>query len=93
MQFRQRDPTLRHQVLDVHSHPGSKGGFVEGSGGEAEDGLRGVLFGGRKAVAVHFEEQDADEKAGALVPIDKGVVADNAGGVCSSQLIVSGLSL
>jgi hypothetical protein len=73
-------------ALDVRVHPGGEGGFVEGSGGEVEQGLRGVFFGSSKAAAVYFEEEDSDDKAGALVPIDEGVVADNACGVCSSHV-------
>jgi hypothetical protein len=73
-------------VLDVSVHPDSEGGFVEGSGSKVEDGLRGVFFGGRKAAAIHFEEQDTDDKARAFIPIDKGVVADNAASVSSSQV-------
>jgi hypothetical protein len=36
-------------------------------------------------VPVHFEKQGTDEKAGTLVSIDEGVVADNAGGISSSH--------
>ncbi len=73
-------------VLRVNAHPGSEGGFVEGSGSEVEDGLRGLFFGGRKAVRVDFEEQDTDDKTGALIPVDKGLVANHADGVGSRQI-------
>jgi hypothetical protein len=73
-------------VLHVNAHPGTEGGFVEGSGSEVEDGLRGLFFGGRKAVCVDFEEQDTDDKAGALIPVDKGVVANYADRVGSRQV-------
>jgi hypothetical protein len=73
-------------VLHVNAHPGSEGGFVEGSGSKVKDGLRGIFFGGRKPVGVDFEEQDADDKAGALISIDKGAVPNNADNVRSSEV-------
>jgi hypothetical protein len=36
--------------------------------------------------AVQFKEEDADEVAGALVPVDEGVVADDAGNVDGSHV-------
>src|SRR5712692_9040018 len=69
----------------MRAHPSDEGGFVQGSRGEAQDGLRRVFFRGRKAIAVHFEEEHADDKAGALVAIHKGVVADNAAEVRNSH--------
>ena len=78
-------PQLLRLALHVGPQPGGEGGFVEGSGGKAEDGLRGIFFGGGKTIAVHFEQQDTDDKARALVPIDERMVTDNAGRVSSSE--------
>jgi hypothetical protein len=82
-------PTLeggRSRTLDAGAVPGGEGGFIEGSGGEAEDGLRGGFFGGGEARAVHFEEEDTEEEAGPFVAIEEGVVADNTDSVGRSQV-------
>jgi hypothetical protein len=76
----------RSRTLDIGAEPGGEGGFIECSGGEAQDGLRGGFFGGGETRAVYFEEEDADEEAGAFVSVNEGVVADNTGGVDSSHV-------
>ncbi len=43
---------MRSETLDVRAHPGGEGRFIEGPGGEAQDGLGGGFFGGGKARAV-----------------------------------------
>ncbi len=57
----------RSRTIDVRAEPGGEGGFIEGSGGEAQNGLCGGFFGGGETIAVQFEEEDADEEAGAFV--------------------------
>lgn len=42
-------------------------------------------------MAVHFEKQDAYEKAGALVSVEEGMVADDSGGVGGSQVYSVGV--
>jgi hypothetical protein len=42
------------QALHVGAEPRGEGEFVEGSGGEAEDGLGGGFFGGGEMTAVYF---------------------------------------
>src|SRR5713226_8669509 len=76
----------RSKRPDVGAEPGGEGGFVEGSGGEAEDGLCSGFLGGGEMIAVQFEEEDADEEAGALFAVDERVVADNACGVVGSHV-------
>src|SRR6266850_2931284 len=73
-------------MLDVCAEPRGKGGLIEGSGGEAQDGLCGGFFGGNELIPVHFEEEDTDEEAGAFVAIEEGVVADNTEGVGSGHV-------
>ena len=59
----------------------NEAGFVDGPGGEFEDGLCGFGFGGGEVEAIYFEKQDSDDKAGALISIDEGMVLDDACGV------------
>src|SRR6266850_7453045 len=73
-------------MLDVCAEPRRKGGLIEGSGGEAQDGLCGGFFRGCETITVHFEKEDADEEAGAFVAIEEGVVADNTEGVGGSHV-------
>jgi hypothetical protein len=47
--------------------------------------LCGGFFGGDEMIAIQFEEEDADEEAGAFVAVDEGVIADDAGGVGGSS--------
>lgn len=56
----------------VGVQPNTEGGFVDGSGREPNNGLRGIFFGGRKTITVHFQEEHAHYKAGAFVTVDKG---------------------
>src|SRR5712691_2605849 len=74
----------RSETVDVGAEPGGEGGFIEGSGGEGEDGLGGGFFSCREVKTVQLEEKDADEEAGAFIAIDEGVGADDAGDVGSS---------
>ena len=37
-------------------------------------------------MTIDFEEEYAHNKSGSLVPVDKRMVADNAGCVCGSQV-------
>ena len=74
----------RSRTRGVGAEPGGEGGFVEGSGGEAEDGLCGGFFSGGETIAVRFEEEDAEEEAGAFVAVDERVVAGNTGGLGGS---------
>src|ERR1700740_747606 len=71
--------------FDVSVQPGSEGGFIEGSGREAHHCLCGMFFVGGQTIAVQFEKQDADEKAGALVSVYKRVVSDDTGCIGGGQ--------
>lgn len=71
---------------DVGAEPGGEGGLVEFSGGEGKNGLGGVFLGGDEAVAVHFQEEHAQQEAGALVSIDKGMIANDSGGVSDREI-------
>ena len=61
-------------------------GFIEGSSGEAQHGSSGGFFGGGETITIHFEEQHTNNEPGTLVPIDKGMIANNANHVGSSHL-------
>ena len=78
-------------VFDVSAHPGSKGAFVEGSGGKTQHCLCGIFFAGSQTIAVHFEKQGAHDKAGALVAVDEGVIADDTGCVGASEIYRVGI--
>lgn len=52
--------------------------FVERPGGQRQDGLSRFRFGCGEASTVEFEEQDADDKTGALVTIDERMIAHDA---------------
>jgi hypothetical protein len=45
-----------------------------------------VFLAGFEPIAIQFKEKNPDHKSGALVPVDKRMVADNAGCVCGSQV-------
>ena len=50
---KRRESRLKRLGSDhVGAEPGGKGGFIEGPGGEAEDGLGGGCLGGGEVVAV-----------------------------------------
>jgi len=86
-------PTYRAAApypLDVSAHPNSKAAFAEGSGSKCQHGLRGIFFAGSQAIAIHFEKQGAKDKAGALVSVDEGVIADDTGGVGAGELYRAG---
>ena len=70
----------------VRAHPGRERGFVECTGGKAQHCLRGIFFAGDQTIAIHFQKQDADNKAGALVSVDEGMVADDTRCIGGSQL-------
>lgn len=72
-------------ALRIGAEPGGEGGFVDCAGCEAEDGLGGGFLRGGEAVAVQFEEEDADNEAGAFVSVDEWVVEDDPGSVSGSQ--------
>ncbi len=46
------EPGEKSRTVDVGAEPGGEGGFIEGSGGEAENGLCGGFFGGGETRAV-----------------------------------------
>ena len=71
---------------DVGAEPGSESGFFECSCGEAEDRLGGGLLGGCEPEVIQFEEQNAYDKSGALIAVNKRMVQDNAGDVGGSHL-------
>jgi hypothetical protein len=48
--------------------------------------LGGGFLGGGETIAVQFQEEDADEEAGAFVAVDEGMVADDADGVYGSHI-------
>jgi hypothetical protein len=59
--------------------------FIQISGGQLHDGLRGVFFASGEAVAIQFEKEDPHYKARALVPIHKRMVANNPGRISSGH--------
>src|SRR5580658_3741601 len=72
-------PPLRpfRDHLSVTPQPARKGRFLERTGSETQNHLRGFFFGRCKVVAVHFEEKYTDDKTGPLVAVNEGVVADD----------------
>lgn len=45
-----------------------------------------MFFGGRKAMAIYFEEEYANNKSGSFVPIDKRMVAHDSHHVGSGHV-------
>jgi hypothetical protein len=72
-------------ALGICAHPGGEGGFIESARCEAQDGMCRGFLGRGEIVAVHFQEQGADEEAGALIAVEKRMIANNASRVRSSQ--------
>src|SRR5271156_3497625 len=71
--------------FEVCAQPRGESGFIESVCRQAEHGLRGCFLAGREIMAVDFQEQHADDEAGALVAVEKWMVADDAGGVGGGQ--------
>ena len=63
-----------HVVPQEQSEPS----FVDSTGGEFKDGLRGFGFGGGEVEAIQFQKQNSDDKAGTLISIEEGMVLDDA---------------
>ena len=60
-------------------------GFIDGSGGESQDGLGGFGLRSGERETVHLKKQNPDDKARTLVAIDKWMVLDDAGRIGSSH--------
>src|SRR6267378_5609179 len=70
----------------IRSQPGREPGFVDGSGGESENGLSCVLFLGGKEIIVDFKKEYANDETGTLIAIDKRMVTHYADDVSRSQV-------
>jgi len=62
----------------VSPQPRGVGSFIELAGCQCHHSLSGIFLCGFEVEAVEFEEEDTNHKAGALVAIDKRMVADDA---------------
>ena len=67
-----RGLAARSRPLRVGTHKFAETLFVHPAGGKFKDGPRRRLLARREAIAIQFEKQYADNKAGALVPSTKG---------------------
>jgi hypothetical protein len=55
--------------------PAGENGFRKFAGGEAQEDTAGVFFAGLYLDTIQFEEDEGQDKARALVAIDKGATA------------------
>src|SRR4029077_634946 len=60
-------------------------GFIDGSGGESQDGLGGFGLRSGERETVHLKKQNPDDKARTLVAVDKWMVLDDACRIGSSH--------
>ena len=70
----------------IRSQKSGISGVIELAGGESQNRLRRVLLARRKPIAVQLQKQDADHESRALVPVDEGMVVDNARRVDRSKV-------
>jgi len=76
---------MRSLALHIRPQPRPVSSFIEGARGQCHHGLSGIFLAGPKVEAVEFEKENANHKASALVAVDDGVVADDAGRVKGGQ--------
>src|SRR5450755_1784851 len=74
--------TLTH----IRSKKGAVSLFIKISGRQFQNSPRGVFLAGTEATIIQFEKENSYHKAGALIAVNKGMVANNAGRVVGRHI-------